>query len=136
MAELVGALPQEVIIMNTLTLNLHLLMVTFYRPTAARHKILIEANAFPSDRYVVRSQIDFHGYDPAEALIEAGIEYSNKPFPTDKMLELITNCGFEISMVLLGGVNYYTGQAFKLCEVCDTAREQGCVVGYDLAHAS
>jgi kynureninase len=136
MAEIVGGLPEEVIVMNTLTVNLHLLMVSFYRPTKDRHKILIEANAFPSDRYAVRSQLSFHGYDPPEGLIEAGSENSDEPFPTEKFLDLLKKQGSEISMILLGGVNYYTGQAFKLREICEAAHEQGVVVGYDLAHAA
>ena len=136
MAEIVGGLSQEVIVMNTLTVNLHLLMVSFYRPTKDRHKILIEANAFPSDRYAVRSQLSFHGYDPIDGLIEAGSENSEEPFPTEKFLDLLNKHGSEISLILLGGVNYYTGQAFRLHEICEAAREQGCVVGYDLAHAA
>lgn len=136
MAEIVGGLPQEVVVMNSLTVNLHLLMVSFYRPSKDRHKILIEANAFPSDRYAVRSQLKFHGFKPVEGVIEAGSDNPEKPFETADMLKLLESRGSEIALILLGGVNYYTGQAFKLQEICETAHAQGIVVGYDLAHAA
>jgi len=136
MAEIAGALAPEIIVMNTLTVNLHLLMVSFYRPTSARYKILIEANAFPSDRYAVRSQLRFHGFDPDEGLIEAGSESAEQTITTEKMLDLLREHGDQISLILLGGVNYYNGQAFQLREICELGREKGCIIGYDLAHAA
>lgn len=135
-AQLVGALPAEVVNMNTLTVNLHLMMVTFYRPTAERHAILIEKGAFPSDRHAVVSQIRHHGFDPEQALIELA------PRPGEKLLRMedIAAClereGKRIALVMLPGVQYYTGQAFAIREITRLAHAQGCVAGFDLAHAA
>ena len=111
-ALLVGALPSEVVVMNSLTVNLHLMMVSFYRPAAKRNKILIEANAFPSDQYAVKSQIQYHGYRPAEALIEVKPRAGETWIRTEDIEELIAREGHKIALVMLGGVNYYSGQAF------------------------
>ena len=135
-AELVGAKPIEVVVMNSLTVNLHLMMVSFYRPTPARHKIVIERGAFPSDQYAVQSQIRFHGFDPATSLIEL------TPLPGESCLRdveiesLIERSGDEIALLMVGGVNYSTGQAFDMARIAQMGHSRGCVVGFDLAHAA
>tara|TARA_Y100000590_G_C15713601_1_gene1011127 strand:+ start:109 stop:1386 length:1278 start_codon:yes stop_codon:yes gene_type:complete len=134
-AEIVGALDKEVVVMNSLTVNLHLLMTSFYRPKAKRKKILIEKNAFPSDRYAVQSQLKFHGNDPDNDLLILNSE--NEDIITmNNVLDCLENHGDEIALVLLGGVNYYTGQAFDMEAITDKAQNFGCRVGFDLAHAA
>ena len=135
-ARLVGALPNEVVVMNSLTANLHLMMVSFYRPTPARNKIVIESSAFPSDQYAVQSQIAFHGYDPAESLIEIAPRPGDATIRTDDIEKLITEKGEQIALILLGGVNYFTGQAFDCRRITEAGHAQGCVVGFDMAHAA
>jgi kynureninase len=128
-ARIVGALPHEVVVMNTLTVNLHLMMVSFYRPTSERPKILIEKSAFPSDQYAVASQIRFHGLDPAQCLIEVAHD-------ENAIFEAIAREGRQIALVLLGNVNYLTGRAFDIAAITTAARGQGCRVGFDLAHGA
>jgi kynureninase len=135
LARLIGALPSEVAAMNSLTANLHLLMVSFYRPTPERHKILIEAHAFPSDRYAVESQIRFHGFDPDESLIE-GTRQGEPIIRMDDLLELIDREGESIALILWPGVQFYTGQAFVLEKIVEAGHRKGCAVGFDLAHAA
>jgi kynureninase len=135
-ARLVGAQPEEVVVMNSLTVNLHLLMVSFYRPTKERFKIIIEADAFPSDRYAVASQLKFHGYDPAEAMIELRSKSGHPVIPTEEILEVIEREGDQVALVMLGGVNYYSGQAFEMDKITQAGHAKGCVVGFDLAHAA
>lgn len=135
-ARLVGAKPVEVVVMNTLTVNLHILMATFYRPTTLRHKIVIEAHAFPSDRYAVESQIRFHGFDPKRSLIELQPRAGETTLRTEDIEDVLEADGDEIAVVLLGGVNYYTGQAFDMEKITKAGQAQGCIVGYDLAHAA
>lgn len=133
--ELVGALKHEVACQQSLTANLHLMMVAFYRPTHERCKILIETHAFPSDHYAVESQIRFHGHDPAKCLIEV------KPRPGEELIDesdieaVIKEHGHEIALMMLPGVQYYTGQLFDIPRLTRVAHEAGCVVGWDLAHA-
>ena len=136
MAAVVGARPEEVVVMNSLTVNLHLMMVSFYRPTPSRHKILIESHAFPSDRYAAESQIRFHGFDPASSLLVARPREGEETLRRDDLLEWIDREGAAIALVLLPGVHYYTGQAFDLAAIANAGRAKGCAVGFDLAHAA
>ena len=135
-AELVGAKPLEVVVMNSLTVNLHLMMVSFYRPTPKRHKVVVERGAFPSDQYAVKSQIRFHGFDPATSLIELTPLPGETCLRDEEIDSLIDRVGDEIALILLGGVNYATGQAFDLERITRAGHARGCVVGFDLAHAA
>jgi kynureninase len=127
-ARLVGAMPIEVVTMNSLTVNLHLMMVSFYRPTPQRHRIVIEENAFPSDRYAVVSQIQFHGFDPAESLVAVTGE--------EELEDLLERQGESVALIMMGGINYSSGRAFDLACVTRAGHAHGCVVGFDLAHAA
>ncbi len=135
LAAVVGALPHEVVAMNSLTVNLHLMMVSFYRPSAQRHAILIERGAFPSDRHAVESQIRHHGYDPATALIEIDADEADGTISPAAMARAIEQHGPRTALVLLPGVQYRTGEAFDLAAITHAAHAQGCRVGFDLAHA-
>jgi kynureninase len=136
LAALVGALPHEVVAMNSLTVNLHLMMVSFYRPSAERHAILIEKSAFPSDHHAVESQIRFHGFDPATSRIELEGDEAHGTISQDSILRAIDEHGERIALVLLPGVQYLTGQAFDLAPITKAAHAKGCKVGFDLAHAA
>ncbi|MDP6606940.1 MAG: kynureninase [Dehalococcoidia bacterium] len=135
-AAIVGAEPSEVVTMNTLTVNLHLMMVSFYRPTPARHKIVIECPAFPSDRYAVESQIRFHGFDPATSLIEVGPREGESTIRMEDLAARIEANGPAIALLMLPGVNYYSGQVFDMAALTRLGHAQGCQVGFDLAHAA
>lgn len=135
-AAIAGALPIEVAVMNTLTVNLHLLMVSFYRPEKGRYKILMESDAFPSDRYAIASQAKFHGYDPEDAIVQLRPRPGEVLIRMEDIEAMLEKEGEQIALVLLGGVNYYTGQRFDLAHITRLAHAKGCVVGFDLAHAA
>ncbi len=136
MAKLVGAKPVEVVVMNSLTVNLHLMMVSFYQPTLDRCKILVEGNAFPSDRYAVESQLRFHKFDPEHDLIVVEPAEGEEGVSTERILEAIETHGEDIALVMLGGVNYFSGHLLDLRAITRAAHDKGCLVGIDLAHAA
>jgi kynureninase len=135
MARVVGAKPIEVICMNSLTVNLHLMMATFYRPTKSRFKIVMEDPAFPSDTYAVKTQIVHHGVDPKKGLILARPRKGEFTVREETIAELLEKEGDQIAVVLLAGVNFFTGQLFDIKRIAAAAQKKGCIVGIDLAHA-
>ncbi|MBK9505092.1 MAG: kynureninase [Chitinophagales bacterium] len=137
-ARLVGAKPIEVVVMNSLTVNLNLLMISFYRPTAKRNKIMMEYMAFPSDQYAVENQVKFHGYNPNEAIIELMPREGENCIRTADILAKIDEHKDELALIMIGGVNYYTGQLFDMATITSHAKNcsSDIVVGYDLAHAT
>ncbi len=136
MAKIVGAKPLEVVVMNTLTTNLHLLMISFYRPTKAKYKIVIESDAFPSDRYAVQSQLQFHGFDVNDGLIEWKPREGEELLRIEDLETIVEEQGDEIALLLIGGVNYYTGQYLDLKRIADIGHAKDCMVGIDLAHGA
>ncbi|MAJ90195.1 MAG: kynureninase [Flavobacteriales bacterium] len=134
-ANIVGSKTTEVVAMNTLTVNLHLMMVSFYRPSKIRHKIIIEADAFPSDIYAVESQIKFHGYNIENSLIKLRPRPGEYTLRTEDIIDVINQEGDTVSLIMLGGVNYYTGQVFDFQQITTTAHAKSIFVGFDLAHA-
>ncbi|MDJ0652972.1 MAG: kynureninase [Xanthomonadales bacterium] len=136
MARIVGARESEVVCMNSLTTNIHLLFVSFYRPTASRYKIISEARMFPSDRYLLETQAAFHGFDPDDAIIEVGPPEGEWLIRHEDILAAIEQNADELAMVFLGGVNYFTGQLFDMKALTQAAHQVGAVAGYDLAHAA
>ncbi|EWC44097.1 hypothetical protein DRE_07154 [Drechslerella stenobrocha 248] len=135
MATIVGALCSEVAVMGTLTANLHFLMAAFYRPTASRYKIIIEDKAFPSDHYAAGSQLAWHGFDPADALITLSPPIGQYTLDTSDILRIIEDNRESTAMILLPGVQYYTGQLFEMEKITKFAKDRGIVIGWDLAHA-
>jgi len=136
LAPIVGAKPEEVVAMGSLTNNLHLLMVSFYRPTKTRYKIISEQKAFPSDLYALDSQAKFHGFDPADAVVEIAPREGEVSIRKEDVLKKIEELGDSLAMVMMGGVNYYTGQVLPMEEITRAGHKQGAVVGFDLAHAA
>ena len=136
MAKIMGAKPIEVVVMNTLTANLHFLMASFYSPTKKQPKILIESDAFPSDRYAVQTQLEFHGYDPKDCLIEWSPRAGETLLHIEDLKSLLEKQGAEIALLLIGGVNYYTGQYLDLKKIAELGHAKGCKVGIDLAHGA
>ena len=134
-ARLAGAQPNEIICMNSLTVNLHLMMATFYRPTKTRFKILMEEPAFPSDTYAIKTQIVHHGFDSKEALVLARPRDGEFTIRQDDIEDVLEKQGDEIALVLMAGVNFFTGQLFDIEKITAAAQKRGCVVGIDLAHA-
>ena len=135
MANIVGAKPIEVAIMNSLTVNLHLLMCAFYRPVSTRYKILMEGKAFPSDKFALRSQAEFHGYDGDDAIIEIWPREGETYVRTEDIVKRIEEDGDSIALVMFSGIQYYTGQLFDMKTITAAARAKNCKVGFDLAHA-
>ena len=136
LSEIVGAKPSEVGVMNTLTVNLHLLMVSFYNPTPKKYKIICEEKAFPSDQYMFQSQVKFHGYDPKDAIVEIKRREGEANIRIEDILAKIDEVGSELALVLIGGVNYYTGQVFDMKTITAAGQKHGAYVGWDLAHAA
>ena len=136
MAKIVGAKPIEVIIMNTLTANLHFMMVSFYKPTKTRYKILIESDAFPSDKYAVESQLRHHGFDDEDGLILWKPQSGETLLNYDDLEAILEQHGNEIALIMIGGVNYYTGQFFNLKRITTLGHKHGCNVGFDCAHGA
>src|SRR5213075_1058525 len=134
-ARLVGAQPIEVICMNSLTVNLHLMMATFYRPTKSRFKILMEDPAFPSDTYAIKTQIMHHGLDPQDALILARPRKGEFTIRTEDILDLIDKNADQLAVVIFGGANFFTGQLFDIKKITAAAHKHGIIAGFDLAHA-
>lgn len=135
-AHIVGALESEVIVMNTLTVNLHLMMVSFYRPRDGRFKVMMEAGAFPSDQYAVESQLRWHGLDPEEALVEIAPRPGEECLRDEDILSAIEEHGNSLALVLFGGLNYYTGQLYDMAAITQAAHRAGAIAGFDLAHAA
>lgn len=135
MANIVGAKQEEVALMNGLTVNLHLLMLSFYKPTATRHKVLLESKAFPSDHYAVESQIRLHGFDPEMSMLQVCPRPSEDTLRTEDILDVIEKEGESIAVVMLSGVQYYTGQLFDMAAITKAGHRKGCYVGFDCAHA-
>lgn len=135
-AKVVGAKPEEVVVTHSLTTNLHLLMVSFYRPTSKRYKILCEAKAFPSDQYALQSQVKFHGYEPNDALIQIAPRAGEHTVSMEDVKSIIEKHQDEIALVMIGGVNYYTGQLWDMKSITEWGHQAGAIVGFDLAHAA
>ena len=140
LSEIVGAKPSEITVMNTLTVNLHLMMVSFYRPTSKKYKIICEEKAFPSDQYMFQSQVQFHsqhlGINPNEIIVEIKRREGEHNIRLEDVLAKIEEVGDELALVLIGGVNYYTGQVFDMKTITAAAQKTGAYVGWDLAHAA
>jgi len=136
LSKIIGCLPEEVVVMNSLTVNLHLLMVSFYRPTKQRYKIVCEAKAFPSDQYAFESQVKYHGFEPGDAIIEVKPRNGEHVIRTEDILSTIKQNSDSIALVLFSGINYYTGQLFEMKTITETGHAAGAVVGFDLAHAA
>lgn len=136
MANVVGAKPIEVVVMNTLTANLHFMMVSFYKPTKTRYKILIESDAFPSDKYAVESQLRHHGFDDKEDLILWKPREGEELLKYEDLEDILKTQGKDIALIMIGGVNYYTGQFFDLKRIAELGHQYGCMVGFDCAHGA
>jgi len=136
LSKIVGCRENEVTVMNTLTVNLHLMLLSFYRPTKQRYKIMMEAGAFPSDQYAVETQAKFHGYNPDDAIIEISPKEGEKIIDEEDILEAIENNKDSLALILFGGINYYSGQLFDIKKITAAAHKAGAIAGFDLAHVA
>ncbi len=136
LSKIVGCKEDEVTVMNSLTVNLHLLMLTFYRPTSSRFKIIMEAGAFPSDQYAVETQVKHYGYQPDEAVMEISPREGEKTLRNEDIMSIIEANSDSLALVMLGGINYYTGQLFDLKFITEATHDAGAIAGFDLAHAA
>jgi kynureninase len=136
MADLIGAKSNEVVMMNTLTTNLHLMMVSFYQPTEIKYKIVMESDVFPSDKYAVESQLKFHGFDPADGLILWTPPEGEELCRFEDLEAILENQGEEIALLMIGSTNYYSGQHFPLKKITELGHSHNCMVGFDLAHGA
>ena len=136
LSRIIGALPEEIVVMNQLTVNLHILLTSFYQPTSEKYKIICEAKAFPSDQYALESQVRLHGFDPAAAIIEISPREGEHTIRTEDILSAIRENGNSLALVLFGGVNYYTGQVMDMPTINRAAHDAGAYCGFDLAHAA
>jgi kynureninase len=134
LVDMLGASQEELTVMNTLTVNLHLMMMSFYRPTKERFKVIMEAGAFPSDQYAVETQVRMHGLDPAVAIIEVAPREGEHLIREEDIFQIIDQESSSLALILLGGINYYTGQLFNMQSITEAAHRAGAVVGFDLAH--
>jgi kynureninase len=134
LTNIVGASQEELTVMNTLTVNLHLLLMSFYKPTPQRFKVLMEAGAFPSDQYAVETQVRLHGFNPEEAIVEVAPRPGEQLIREEDIFKIIDQESSSLAIILLGGINYYTGQLFNMQSITDAAHRVGAVVGFDLAH--
>lgn len=134
LSKMLGCKKEEVTVMNSLTVNLHLMMLSFYQPTPRRYKILMETGAFPSDQYAAETQVRFHGYDPADAIVEIGPTGDEKIIREENILQTIEKHKDALALVLIGGINYYSGQLFDIKSISNAARNAGAITGFDLAH--
>lgn len=136
LSKIVGCKEEEVTVMSSLTVNLHLLMLTFYRPTREKFKIIMEAGAFPSDQYAIETQVKYHGYDPDEAVIEVAPREGERTIRHEDIISTIEGNAGSVAVVMLGGINYYTGQLFDIKSITEVAQKAGAIAGFDLAHAA
>lgn len=136
MANVVGGLPGEVVVMNSLTANIHFMFVSFYRPTKQRYKIICETTAFPSDQYALQSQVRFHGFDPRDAIIELSPREGEHTITEEDIISVIEKHKSELALVFIGNVNYYTGQCFNMKRITESGHKAGAIVGFDLAHGA
>lgn len=136
LSKMMGCKESEVSVMNALTVNIHFLLISFYRPQASKYKIIMEAGAFPSDQYAIETQVKYHGYDPADAIIEIAPRENEKLIREEDILETIAANKDQVALVFFGGINYYTGQLFDLQKISAAAHEAGAYAGFDLAHVA
>lgn len=136
LSKIMGCGEDEVTVSNALTVNLHFLMLSFYRPTARRYKVMMEAGAFPSDQYCVETQVKHHGFNPADAIVEIAPRAGEKTLRTEDILQAISDHADSLALVMFGGINYYTGQLFDLAAITEAAHKTGALAGFDLAHVA
>jgi len=136
LSKIVGALPSEVTVMNTLTVNLHMMMVSFYQPTEKRFKIICEEKAFPSDQYMLQTQVKFHGLDPKDVIVEVKRREGEHNLRNEDIIAKINEVGDALALVIIGGINYYTGQVLDMKAITEAGHKVGAFVGWDLAHAA